>query len=128
MLSHDLVVAIAPKIDLARPKGSAFDIVMLQFPVISASSWLICAGIVALMAVPRLRRVPSAVGLHLLQIKREVIMSVLWGAYSLALSSGIYLLFKQAAYDPPLSGSDWTLLKEVPYGVPYFYALYGKII
>lgn len=127
MIRHDLVLA-APQIDLSRPKGSLLDVVMLQFHVISASAWLVTAALIAIMGVPRLRRVPSAMGLHALQVKRELILSLVWGMYSLALSTGTYLLFKQAAYDPPLSGSDWHLLKGVPYGVPYFYALYGKII
>ncbi len=57
-----------------------------------------------------------------------MVSSVLWGTYLLALSTGIFLLFKQAAYDPPLSGKDWDTLEGLPYGVPYYYALYGKII
>lgn len=127
MIWHDLVLA-GPEIDLSRPKGSAFDVLMLQAHVISASIWMVSAVLVAFMAVPRLRRVPSALGLHLLQTKRELVLSALWGTYSLALSTGIFLLVKQAAYDPPLSGKDWDTLKGLPYGVPYYYALYGKII
>jgi hypothetical protein len=122
-----LVVA-TPEIDLGPPKGSFLDVVMLQAHVITASIWLLCAALVALMAVRRLRRVPSALGLHSLQVRREMLTTILWGTYALALSSGIYLLFQQAAYDPPLSGKDWDVLEGLPYGVPYFYALYGKII
>lgn len=127
MVWHDLVLA-GPELDFSRPKGSAFDVLMLQAHVISASIWMVSAVLIALMAVPRLRRVPSALGLHMLQTKREMVSSVLWGTYLLALSTGIFLLFKQAAYDPPLSGKDWNTLEGLPYGVPYYYALYGKII
>lgn len=127
MLSHDLLFA-SPEIDLSPPKGSLLDVVMLQVHVITSSVWLICAVLVAVVAVRRLRRVPSALGLHALQVRRDMLLSTLWGFYSLALSSGIYLLFKQAAYDPPLSGKDFDTLRGLPYGLPYFYALYVKII
>jgi hypothetical protein len=127
MIKHDLVLA-GPKIDLSPPKGSFLDIVMLQAHVITASVWLVCAALVAIMAVRRLRRVPSALGLHALQVHRDTLLSVLWGAYLLSLSSGVYLLFKQAAYDPPLSGKDFDTLRGLPYGLPYFYALYAKIV
>lgn len=127
MIRHDLLFA-SPEIDLSPPKGSFLDIVMLQIHVATATVWLICAVLIAFMAVRRLRRVPSALGLHALQVRREMLLSTLWGFYLLALSSGIYLLFKQAAYDPPLSGKDWNTLDRLPYALPYFYALYGKII
>src|SRR3954465_3824186 len=103
MIRHDLVLA-GPEIDLSPPKGSFFDIVMLQLHVATASVWLIAAVLVAIMAVRRLRRVPSALGLHALQVRRDTLLSTLWGFYLLALSSGTYLLFKQAAYDPALTG------------------------
>jgi hypothetical protein len=122
------MVVASPEIDFSPPKGSFLDVVMLQAHVITASAWLVCAALVTLMAVRRLRRVPSALGLHALQVRREMLTTILWGTYALALSSGIYLLFQQAAYDPPLSGKDWDTLDRLPYGLPYFYALYGKII
>jgi hypothetical protein len=110
-----------------RPHGNFLHIVMLQFHVIMASLWAILAILTAMVAIPALRRVPSAVGLHLLQVKRELLLNGLWGSYLLTLATGVWLLYKQAAYDPPVSGADWTELKHSPYGLPYYYALYTKI-
>jgi hypothetical protein len=92
-----------------------------------ASLWAILAILTALVAIPQLRRVPSAIGLHVLQVKRELLLNALWGTYVLTLGTGVWLLYKQAVYDPPISGSDWTDLKHSPYGLPYYYALYTKI-
>lgn len=117
-----------PAVTAEYPDGEFFDVFMLQFHVTMASLWLIVALIIALMAVPRLRRVPSASGLHALQVRRPIVTSALLGLYLLTLSTGLYLMFQQAAYtDPPVSGDDWDELRAKPYAVPYFYALYGKI-
>lgn len=110
-----------------RPHGNFFHIVMLQFHVIMASLWAILAILTAMVAIPALRRVPSAIGLHVLQVKRELLLNSLWGTYLLTLATGVWLLYKQAAFDPPFSGSDWSRLKHSPYGLPYYYALYTKI-
>jgi hypothetical protein len=117
-----------PAVTAEYPDGDFFDVFMLQFHVTMAMLWLIVALVVAVMSVPRLRKLPSASGLHFLQVRRPLIGSALFGLYLLALSTGIYLMFQQAAYDdPPVNGDDWEALKEKPYAVPYFYALYGKI-
>ncbi len=107
--------------------GNVLDVLMLQFHVISAAFWLLSCLLVALMAVPLLRRVPSAGFLHELQVRRQLVTGVLWATFAVTLGTGTYLLFKQAAYDPPFSGSDFDELEAVPYGLPYYYALYGKI-
>jgi hypothetical protein len=54
-------------------------------------------------------------------------LGVLWGTFVVTLGTGTYLLFNQAAYDPPFSGSDFDALEAQPYGLPYYYALYAKI-
>lgn len=117
-----------PAVEAEYPNGEFFDVFMLQSHVAMASAWLIVALIVAVMSVPRLRKLPSASGLHALQVRRAAIGSALFGLYLLTLSTGIYLMFQQAAYDdPPVNGDDWNALEAKPYAVPYFYALYGKI-
>jgi hypothetical protein len=126
MLKALLVATVSDPAD-SRPHGNFFHIVMLQLHVILASVWAILAILTALVAIPQLRRIPSAIGLHVLQVKRELLLNALWGTYVLTLSTGVWLLYKQAPFDPPISGSDWTQLKHEPYGLPYYYALYTKI-
>lgn len=116
------VGAPVPKAD-----GNLLDVLMLQFHVVTAAFWLISCVLVSLIAVPALRRLPSAGFLHELQVRRELVLGVLWGTFVITLGTGTYLLFQQAAYDPPLSGSDFDALRDQPYGLPYYYALYAKI-
>jgi hypothetical protein len=120
-------VVVAPKA-IQAPNGQFLHVVMLQVHVVMASLWAVAAILAATMAVPQLRRIPSAFGLHVLQIKRTLLLEVLWGSYILAFGTGTWLLFKQAIYSPPFSGSAWSELRHEPYGIPYYYALYGKII
>jgi hypothetical protein len=127
MMLKALVLAGVSNPAGAKPKGDFFHIVMLQLHVVMASLWAIAAILTAMVAIPQLRRIPSAFGLHVLQVKREVLLNALWGSYILTFSSGVFLLYKQAAFDPPFTGSDWTALKHTPYGLPYYYALYTKI-
>jgi hypothetical protein len=101
---------------------------MLQTHVVLASTWALCAILTALIAVPQLRRIPSALGLHVLQVKWELLVNVMFGVYVLTFGTGIWLLYKQAIYRPPFTGSAWTKLRGEPYGIPYYYALYSKII
>src|SRR4051812_4549418 len=110
-----------------QANGNFFDVLLLQIHVISAAFWLISCVLVSLIAVPQLRRIPAPTFLHELQVRRELVLGVLWGTFALTLGTGTYLLFHQAAYDPPFSGSDFDELEAQPYGLPYYYALYAKI-
>jgi hypothetical protein len=107
--------------------GSLYDILLLQVHVICALAWMVSCVFVALLAVPGLRRVPSSGVVNTLWIRRDRLVAGSWVAFTCTMTSGLYLLFKHAVYDPPLSGSDFDYVERSPYGVPYFYALYGKI-
>lgn len=112
---------------LPKADGNILDVLMLQVHVLTAAFWLLTCLLVCLIAVPKLRRLPSATFMHELQVRRETVLLILWSTFVLTLGTGTYLLFKQAAYDPPLSGKDFDDLEALPYGLPYYYALYGKI-
>lgn len=110
-----------------EPNGSLFDVLMLQVHVTTASAWIVLVVLAVLVAVPQFRRIPSAFGLHVLQVRRRELAAGVWISYGATLASGTYLLFQHSIYDPPVSGSDWTELEAQPYGVPYYYSLYAKI-
>ncbi|MGQ0464951.1 MAG: hypothetical protein ACT4QG_06485 [Sporichthyaceae bacterium] len=115
------------QVPVEEADGSLLDVAFLQVHVIAASVWLVLAVLVALVAVPALRRIPSAFGLHVLQVRRSHLVGALWIAFGATLASGTYLLLSHAIYDQPVSGSDWSDLEAKSYGVPYYYALYAKI-
>ncbi|MGQ0624534.1 MAG: hypothetical protein ACT4PP_07775 [Sporichthyaceae bacterium] len=107
--------------------GSLLDVLMLQVHVAMAGAWLLTAFAVALLAVPRLRTIPSAAVITALAKRRDLLFNALWGSFVLTLSTGTYLLLEQTVYSPPVSGADWDLLERAPFGLPYYYALYAKI-
>jgi hypothetical protein len=117
----------APAPPIPEANGNVLDVLMLQVHVACAVLWLVNCVLISLMAVPQLRRIPSPALLHELQVRRELVLGVLWATFVLTLGTGTYLLFKQAIYDPPLSGHDFHVLRDQAYGVPYYYALYAKI-
>lgn len=121
------VLIFASPIVAREPDGSLFDVLMLQLHVAMTSLWAVSAILAGLVAIPQLRRIPSAFLMHVLQEKRDLLVNAVWGTYLLAFSTGTYLMFKQAAYDPPFSGSDWNDLETQPFGTPYYYALYAKV-
>ncbi|MBA3744324.1 hypothetical protein [Sporichthya sp.] len=127
MTVHAVRSAVDGHDHVPQAKGNILDVLMLQFHVIAAVFWLLSCLLVALMAVPALRKLPSTGFLHELQVRRELVTGVLWATFAVTLGSGTYLLFQQAAYDPPFSAGDFDELEAVPYGLPYYYALYGKI-
>lgn len=113
--------------EVPQADGSILDVLLLQAHVIAAAFWLLSCVLVSVMAVPTLRRLPSAGFLHELQVRRDVVIGVLWATFGITLGTGTYLLFRQAVYDPPLSTAEWDALEFLPYALPYYYALYGKI-
>ena len=122
-------------IELSEPQtapldanGSLYDIFLLQVHVVCALAWMVSCAVLALLAVPLLRRLPSSLVVNRLWTHRDRLLAGSWTAFACTLASGMYLLFQHAVYDPPLSGPDFDSLQRSPYGVPYFYALYGKIV
>lgn len=126
-MTAQTLASAAPSGTIPKAHGEFFHVLMLQIHVATSALWAVCVVVAALMAVPKLRRIPSAVGLHVLQVNRQLLVRALWGAYLLSFATGTWLMYKQAIYDPPFSGSDWSKLRHEPYGVPYYYALYAKI-
>ncbi len=122
-----IAAATGPSDQIPQADGNVLDVLLLQAHVLTAVFWLISCVLVAFLAVPALRKVPSASFLHELQVRRELVFGVLWATFVLTLGTGTYLLFQHAIYDPPFSGGDFNGLEAQPYGLPYYYALYGKI-
>lgn len=114
-------------------QGSAFEVFLLQSHVVVSNCWLLLAGVLAFLAVPRMRRMLSASALHALEIRLGFLTSALWASFLLSLGTGLYLLGTQTTYQAPFSANRfsvdaWQNVTALPYGQAYFTALYAKIL
>jgi hypothetical protein len=113
-------------------QGKTFEVFLLQAHVAVAGLWLLLAGLMAFLAIPRLRRTMSVLTLHTLEVRRGFITSLLWATFGGTLGTGLYLLGTQTAYKAPYSANGfshkkWEAITRLPYAKDYFFALYGKI-
>ncbi len=114
-------------------EGSSFEVFLLQFHVVMAAVWLLLVGLIAFIAVPRLRRAVSVLALQTLEVRRSVLTSSMWVTFGGTLITGAWLLSTQTAYDAPFSTSsfsfsDYDKITRLPYAGMYFNALYVKIL
>lgn len=114
-------------------EGSSFEVFLLQFHVVMASLWLLLVGVIAFIAVPRLRRMLSTLALQTLEVRRNFLTSCMWITFGGTLITGAWLLSGQTAYPPPFSAtnfsfSDYDDITRLPYAAMYFNALYLKIL
>lgn len=114
-------------------EGSSFDVFLLQFHVALAALWLLIAGALAFVAVPRLRRMLAARSLQALEVRRGFLASTMWTAFGGTLITGTYLLSTQTAFEAPFrinsfSFSDYSNITSLPYARVYLNALYLKIL
>ncbi|HEY2833102.1 MAG TPA: hypothetical protein VGJ14_11810 [Sporichthyaceae bacterium] len=113
-------------------KGKTFEVFLLQFHVVMAGLWLLLAGAMAFLAIPRLRRTMSVLTLHTLEVRRGFLTSLMWAAFAGTLGTGLFLLGTQTAYKAPYSTNafshqKWEAVTRLPYARDYFLVLYGKI-
>lgn len=114
-------------------EGSKFEVFLLQAHVVAAITWLLLAGAMAFLAVPRLRRMLSALALHAMEVRRGVLASGVWVSFGVTLITGTWLLNTRTAYEAPFSTSSfslsaWDRITALPYAQTYFAALYVKIL
>ena len=114
-------------------EGSSFEVFLLQLHVVMATLWVLLVGVLAFIAVPRLRRLISVLALQTLEVRRSVVTSSMWVTFGGTLITGAWLLSGQTAYDAPFSTSnfsfsDYDNITRLPYAAMYFNALYIKIL
>lgn len=118
---------VAPRIDVNRIKGRFVEVAVLWGHAAAAAAWLLAAALVAVLALPTLRRRLSTFGLHRLEDRFDVLAKTLWTATAGLVASGTYLLVNQTAYDTPFSSAGFDAVFRLPYGRPYFLALAIKL-
>jgi hypothetical protein len=118
---------VAPPFDAQRVKGRVTEVMLLWGHTAAAGLWLVAAALVAVLALPTLRRRLSAGGLHRLEDRFDLIVKSIWAATGLLVASGTYLLLNQTAYDTPFSSGAMDAVFRLPYARPYFLTLAAKL-
>lgn len=109
-------------------KGRTWEVLVLWGHSAFAAIWLGCAALLAALAVPAARRRVSALGIHRLEERFELLVKGMWATAALIVASGTYLLLKQTAYKTPFSPSAVHGVFMLPYGRPYFLTLATKLV
>ncbi len=126
--NFDIATAeIAARIDVNGVKGRFIEVALLWGHAAAAAAWLLAAALVAVLALPTLRRRLSTFGLHRLEDRFDVLAKTLWTATAVLVATGTYLLVNQTAYDTPFSSARLDAVFRLPYGRPYFLALAVKL-
>jgi hypothetical protein len=108
-------------------KASVWDIGVLFAHTSVAVLWFVCVALLVALALPAARRTLSTTGLHRLERRLDLLVKMTWVATGLVLGSGTYLTLNQTAYETPLTTSSAEAVFKLPYGKPYFLALFTKI-
>lgn len=111
----------------AELSASRTDVAILFGHTSVAVAWFACVALLATLALPGARRYLSPLGRHHLERRLDLIVKGTWVTTGLVLGSGVYLTLSQTAYEAPFSTSAVDAVFTLPYGKPYFLALWTKI-
>jgi hypothetical protein len=123
-LATDQVYAGDPDSEL---QTSAATVLALWIHVLVTTGWFGCVALLAVLAVPELRRRLSSFGLNRLERRLDLLLKVTWSATAGVVGSGVYLLLNETAYQTPFSSAKMDAVFALPYAKPYFLALGAKL-
>lgn len=107
--------------------GSAWEVTTLALHSAFGIGWFFCVAILLLLATAAGRRLLSARGTHIVEQRLDKVVTGTRATTIAVTLSGVYLLFRQTAYDTPSSFSKLGDVFDLPYGKPYFLSLITKI-
>lgn len=108
-------------------KAEGFEIGILAIHSVFAAGWFTCIGVLVLLSMAGGRRLLSARGTHIVEAKLDRIITGAKAFTICVTGTGIYMLFRMTAYDTPSSPDKFDQVFDLPYGRPYFLALFLKI-
>ncbi|MGQ0844871.1 MAG: hypothetical protein ACT4QF_12115 [Sporichthyaceae bacterium] len=113
-------------------RASGLAVFWLQVHLIVGGLWLLVAGTLAFLAVPRLRSLLSRAAARAIEDRVLHLARLLWLTFAGVLVSGLYLLSAQVAYEAPFTAQTfdldvWSDVVQLPYGHEYLLLLYSKI-
>jgi len=113
--------------DRFEVEGSFVDVAMLWGHGMAAGLWFLGALALAALVLPGLRKNLSSLCTYRLERRLDGLVKLTVATTALVTFTGVYLLMNQTAYETPFSLSALDDRSLLPYGRPYFLALFFKI-
>lgn len=111
----------------SRPSWSAIPIGMLWIHSLSAFAWGVIVAIFMLLAIPFGRRLLSDRGCNFFDQRLGLLVRSYWWITAAVVGTGVYNLFKNVVYRTPFTPEKASQIFRLPYGKPYFLALFVKL-
>lgn len=123
----------APKLEgfnreRASIEANPRDVVILLAHVIGVIAWSLCAGLLAAIALPPLRRLLSNSAATVLEVRCRTLITFLWVSFLVVLSTGAIMMGQMLPYELPTSWDDASATFALPFGQAYFGALAVKLL
>jgi hypothetical protein len=111
----------------SRPTWNAIPIAMLWIHSLGATAWGAIVAIFLVLAIPAGRRSLSERGCNFFDQRFGLLVRTYWWVTALVIGTGIYNLFKNVVYRTPFTPAKASQIFRLPYGKPYFLALFVKL-
>lgn len=107
--------------------GDASTVAFLSLHTIFAATWFFCIALLVLLSLAAGRRALSERGAHYFESKLDRIVTGAKATTLAVAASGVYLMFRETAYDHPSTPDKVDGVFALEYGKPYFLSLWTKI-
>ncbi|HEV7535436.1 MAG TPA: hypothetical protein VGP90_07350, partial [Acidimicrobiia bacterium] len=111
----------------SRPSWSAIPIAMLWIHSLAAMTWGAVVAVLVLLALPSGRRLLSNRGANFFDQRLGALLRTYWWITAGVILTGVYNLFKNVVYRTPFTPEKASQIFRLPYGKPYFLALFVKL-
>lgn len=111
----------------SRPSWSAIPIAVLWIHSLAAMAWGTVVAVLVLLALPSGRRLLSNRGANFFDQRLGALLRTYWWLTAGVVLTGVYNLFKNVVYRTPFTPEKASQIFRLPYGKPYFLALFVKL-
>jgi hypothetical protein len=111
----------------SRPSWSVIPIAMLWIHSLAAMAWGAVVAVLVLLALPSGRRLLSNRGANFFDQRLGALLRTYWWITAGVVLTGVYNLFKNVVYRTPFTPAKASQIFRLPYGKPYFLALFVKL-
>jgi hypothetical protein len=100
---------------------------MLWIHSLAAMTWGAVVAVLVLLALPSGRRLLSNRGVNFFDQRLGALLRTYWWITAGVILTGVYNLFKNVVYRTPFTPEKASQIFRLPYGKPYFLALFVKL-